>query len=124
MKSKVLSCSYDDGSNYQVVRVYLEKDFVEAIKDYEMMCQYASDCRKWRLEDVDVIVSALDVGALDDECLAVEFSEWIRTFKDLNRENGVWKIGGAQITSTDLFRGFLKDRERWYSERILTHFGK
>ena len=54
MKTKVLFCYYSDGSGYQIVRVYLEKDFGQAIKDYEMMCEFASDCRTWKLEDVDV----------------------------------------------------------------------
>lgn len=54
MKAKVLFCYYSDRSACQVVRVYLEKDFEQAIKDYEMMCEFASDCRTWKLEDVDV----------------------------------------------------------------------
>jgi hypothetical protein len=54
MKAKVLFCHYTDGSGYNVVRVYLEKDFDQAEKDYEMMFEYASDCRSWNLEDVDL----------------------------------------------------------------------
>ena len=54
MKAKILFCYYSDGSGYQVVRVYMEKDFEQAAKDYEMMCEFASDCRTWKLEDVDV----------------------------------------------------------------------
>jgi hypothetical protein len=54
MKSKVLFCYYSDRSGYQAVKVYLEKDFEQATKDYEMMCEFASDCRTWKLEDVDV----------------------------------------------------------------------
>jgi hypothetical protein len=57
MKAKILFCYYSDGSGYQMVRVYFEKDFEQAKKDYEMMCKYASDFRIWKLEDVEVFVS-------------------------------------------------------------------
>ena len=55
MKAKVLFCYYTDGSGgYQGVRIYLEKDFEQANKDYEMMCEFSSDCRTWKLEDIDI----------------------------------------------------------------------
>lgn len=54
MEAKVLFCYYSDGSGYQVVRVYMEKDFEQAKKDYDLMVFYASDCRTWKLEDVEV----------------------------------------------------------------------
>lgn len=54
MKVKVLFCFYTDGNGCEVVRVYLEKDFEQATKDYDMMCEFASDYRTWKLQDVDV----------------------------------------------------------------------
>ena len=50
-KVKVLSYVYDDGTGYKAVRVYPERYFEQAQKDYEMMLEYASDCRKWSLSD-------------------------------------------------------------------------
>lgn len=46
---------------------------------------------------------------------AVEFAEWIRAFESLERQHGFWVIEG-QISSEDLYKGFLKDRERWRNE--------
>jgi hypothetical protein len=54
MKAKVLHCCYGDRSGYEIVRVYFEKDLEQATKDYKMMCEFASDCRTWKLEDVEV----------------------------------------------------------------------
>lgn len=54
MKAKALSCRYTDGSEYETVRVYLETDFDQAGRDYLMMCKYASDCRTWKLENIEV----------------------------------------------------------------------
>lgn len=59
MKAKVLFYYYSDGSGFQPVRVYLEKDFIQANKDYEMMCEFASDSRTWKLEDVDLFDSSI-----------------------------------------------------------------
>lgn len=47
MKAKVLYCSYSEGTIYQVVRVYLEKDFSQAERDFDMLCRHASDCKTW-----------------------------------------------------------------------------
>lgn len=54
VEGKVLSCYYTDKSGYNVVRVYLKPYFEQAQKDYEMMQGYASDCRTWKLENIDV----------------------------------------------------------------------
>ena len=60
MKAKVLFCYYSDGSGFKPVRVYLEKDFIQANKDYEMMCEFASDSRTWKLEDVDLNINKIE----------------------------------------------------------------
>ena len=43
---------------------------------------------------------------------AIEFAEWLRTFKPLKKENGYW-ILESQISSDELYDVYLKDRERW-----------
>lgn len=53
-------------------------------------------------------------GSLQAE--AVEFAEWIRTFDSLEKKQGFWIIE-SQISSEDLYKGFLKDRERWRNDR-------
>jgi hypothetical protein len=54
MKVKVLVSYYPLESGFTLVRTYLEKDFEQADKDYKMMCEYASDSRSWKLEDVEL----------------------------------------------------------------------
>lgn len=54
MKAKVLSYYYSDGSGHKAIRAYLEKDFIQAEKDFLMMSEFASDSRNWKLEDVDL----------------------------------------------------------------------
>ncbi len=54
MKAKVLLFNYDDKSGFEVVRVYLEKDFEQAQKDLDLMSGHASDCKVWSLQDVEV----------------------------------------------------------------------
>lgn len=57
MKAKVLFCYYTEGSDFTIVRVYLEKDFEQANNDLEMMIKYASDCRNWDIQEIEVFNS-------------------------------------------------------------------
>jgi len=52
-------------------------------------------------------------GSLQAE--AIEFAEWIRTFDSLEKKQGFWIIE-SQISSENLYKGFLKDRERWRND--------
>ena len=54
MKAKVLLSYYSDRSDFTAVRVYQEKHFEQAIKDFELVCEYASDSRTWKLEDIEM----------------------------------------------------------------------
>jgi hypothetical protein len=53
-------------------------------------------------------------GSLQAE--AVEFAEWIRTFDALDKKGGFW-ILESQLSSEELYKGFLRDRERWRNDR-------
>jgi hypothetical protein len=46
---------------------------------------------------------------------AVEFAEWLRTFDSLEKKHGFWLIE-SQISSEELYKLFLKDRERWRND--------
>lgn len=46
---------------------------------------------------------------------AIEFAEWIRTFEPLEKTDGFWVLD-SQISETELFDLYLKDRDRWISE--------
>lgn len=54
MKAKLLYFYYSDGSGCNPVRIYFEKDFEQAQMDFEIMCEFASDCRTWKLQDVEI----------------------------------------------------------------------
>lgn len=54
MKVKILCFCYSDSSGYKNVRVYLEKDFDQAEKDLTLMNEHASDCKKWKLDEIEV----------------------------------------------------------------------
>jgi len=53
-------------------------------------------------------------GSLQAE--AVEFAEWIRTFDALDKKDGFW-ILESQLSSEELYKGFLRDKERWRNDR-------
>jgi hypothetical protein len=54
MKAKILYCYYTGESGGKLVRCYLEKDYGQAKKDHELMVEFASDCRTWKLEEVEI----------------------------------------------------------------------
>lgn len=62
---KVLWCWYSDKSGYDIVRVYLEKDFVQAESDLKIMKEFASDSRKWELKDVELFGSRVNSTVTD-----------------------------------------------------------
>jgi len=45
---------------------------------------------------------------------AIELLEWIRTFKSLEKKQDYWELG-HQISSEQLYEGYLNDREHWRS---------
>lgn len=47
---------------------------------------------------------------------AIEFAAWIRTFEPLEKKEQFW-ILESQVSDEQLFNAYLKDRERWLSER-------
>jgi hypothetical protein len=66
-------------------------------------------------EAVNPALNKTDVsGSLQAE--AVEFAEWIRTFDALDKKDGFW-ILESQLSSEELYKGFLRDRERWRNDR-------
>ncbi len=75
----------------------LEQKHIDAMQEY---------ADQFRQADVS--------GSLQAE--AIEFAEWIRTFDSLEKKQGFWIIE-SQISSEDLYKGFLKDRERWRNDR-------
>ena len=54
MKAKILIFYYPGESGFKIARSYLEKDFDEAQKDFEMMQEYASDSKTWKLVETEV----------------------------------------------------------------------
>lgn len=53
-------------------------------------------------------------GSLRGE--AIEFAEWIRTFDALDKKHGFWVLE-SQLSSEELYDGYLNDRERWRNDR-------
>ena len=47
---------------------------------------------------------------------SIELLEWIRTFKSLEKKQDYWELG-RQISSEQLYEGYLNDREHWRSTR-------
>lgn len=47
---------------------------------------------------------------------SIEFAEWIRTFDSLEKKQGFWIIE-SQISSEELYKLSLEDRDRWRNER-------
>ena len=45
-----------------------------------------------------------------EEC--VELLEWVRTFKSLEKKENCWVLG-REISSEQLYEGYLNDREQW-----------
>ena len=43
---------------------------------------------------------------------AIEFGEWLRTFELLLKQDKYWVLD-CQISTEELYEGYLKDRERW-----------
>ena len=54
MDAQVLIGYYPNESGFKIARVYLEKDFEKAEKDFEMMQEYASDSKTWKLVETEV----------------------------------------------------------------------
>lgn len=54
MKAKVLNYTYSDKSGFKVVRIYLEPDFEQAVRDVDLLTEEAADCKDWFLDDVEV----------------------------------------------------------------------
>ena len=54
MKAKILRFFYTDGSGHKTVRIYLEKDWIQAEKDLNLLHDHASDDKTWALDDVEI----------------------------------------------------------------------
>lgn len=50
---------------------------------------------------------------------AIEFAEWLRTFELLQKKDGFW-ILDCQISSKELYSGFLANREDWLKNKYNT----
>jgi len=51
---RVLFFEYHDKSGFKIIRIYMQDDFNQAIADRDMLAEFGSDDKNYRVEEVEI----------------------------------------------------------------------